>query len=342
MTTVPLVSVIIPNYNHAKYLRSRIDSILEQTFQDFELIILDDCSSDESLAILELYEEHPKVSRFIKNEINSGSPFKQWQKGIMAAKGSYIWIAESDDIANQDFLANTVPILNNNPMTSLVYTDSDIIDSKGNLIGNWREKKNAIFKTDRWSQSYSNFGLNELIYYLLYRVTINNVSAVLFRGKVLDQVNFGMLNSLTNTGDLFVYASALIDTKIQYISTPLNQYRKHESNLTHKNTISGEFFRDALRCYEYILELISHRDLNPNELAQLTKVYCFMLQRFGFNLVNNGKIATLKNIIYKCADKDLFTVNEARRIYLWFKIYDLCLNPFKYRIKKYIKNQLRK
>lgn len=77
---MPTVSVIVPNYCHAPYLEQRIESILQQTFQDFELILLDDCSTDGSREILERYRNHPKVSGIFYNERNSGSPFKQWKK----------------------------------------------------------------------------------------------------------------------------------------------------------------------------------------------------------------------------------------------------------------------
>src|SRR5690606_14670397 len=92
-----LVSIILPNYNHASYLPDRLNSIFNQSYQNFEVIILDDCSRDVSLEILNIYKGHPKVSHFIANEVNSGSPFKQWQKGLKLAKGDFVWIAESDD-----------------------------------------------------------------------------------------------------------------------------------------------------------------------------------------------------------------------------------------------------
>ena len=72
---MPTVSVIIPNYNHARFLQQRIDSVLNQTFQDFELILLDDCSTDGSRSILARSVDDPRV-RIEFNEINSGSTFK--------------------------------------------------------------------------------------------------------------------------------------------------------------------------------------------------------------------------------------------------------------------------
>ncbi|WP_298894549.1 glycosyltransferase family 2 protein [uncultured Psychroserpens sp.] len=102
------VSVILPNYNHADYLEERLDSIVNQTYQNFELIILDDASTDNSLEVLNRYASHEKVSHFIINENNSGSPFLQWKKGLNLATGDYIWIAESDDSCELDFIETHV------------------------------------------------------------------------------------------------------------------------------------------------------------------------------------------------------------------------------------------
>src|SRR3984893_17231816 len=99
----PKVSVIIPNYNHAAYLRQRIDTVLRQTYQDFEVILMDDCSTDDSRTIISEYSSDPRI-RIELNETNSGSTFRQWKKGIALARGEYIWIAESDDYSDERFL----------------------------------------------------------------------------------------------------------------------------------------------------------------------------------------------------------------------------------------------
>ncbi|MCK7589899.1 glycosyltransferase [Subsaxibacter sp. CAU 1640] len=98
------VTIILPNYNHSRYLKERLNSIFDQTYQDFEVIILDDASTDNSVELLSIYRNHPKVSYFIVNKVNSGSPFIQWQKGLQLAKGTYVWIAESDDYCDLNFL----------------------------------------------------------------------------------------------------------------------------------------------------------------------------------------------------------------------------------------------
>src|ERR1700738_1634065 len=111
---MPRVSVIVPNYNHARFLRRRMESVLRQTYRDFEVILLDDCSTDESRSILSEYAGDPRV-RLEFNEKNSGSPFKQWNKGVALASGEYGWIAESDDYADERLLERLVAVLDHEP-----------------------------------------------------------------------------------------------------------------------------------------------------------------------------------------------------------------------------------
>src|SRR5436190_523139 len=121
---MPLVSVVIPNYNHAEYLKQRIDSVLTQTYADIEVIILDDCSTDNSRAIIESYRGHEKISHIVFNEQNSGNTFQQWDKGIQLTKGEYIWIAESDDWCEITLLETIINGLQQNTDCVLGYCQS--------------------------------------------------------------------------------------------------------------------------------------------------------------------------------------------------------------------------
>ena len=124
MTSIsPKVSVVVPNYNHARFLPKRIDSILGQTFQDFELILLDDCSTDDSRSILSRYADDPRV-RIEFNAVNSGSTFKQWNKGVRLARGEYVWLAESDDYADERLLERLVSVLEAEPEVTFAYCRS--------------------------------------------------------------------------------------------------------------------------------------------------------------------------------------------------------------------------
>ena len=133
---MPKVTAVTPNYNHARYLRERIDSILAQTYQDLELIILDDASTDNSREIFQGYRSNPKV-RVIVNEQNSGNTFKQWNFGLSQANGEYIWFAESDDYADSALLETLVDRLDRHPKAGLAVCQSWTIDEDSNRLGNY-------------------------------------------------------------------------------------------------------------------------------------------------------------------------------------------------------------
>ena len=97
---MPRVSVVVPNYNHARYLPERLATIEAQAVEDVELILLDDRSTDESRAVLEKFARETRLPvRTAFNDVNTGSPFAQWRRGAEMATGEYLWIAESDDAA---------------------------------------------------------------------------------------------------------------------------------------------------------------------------------------------------------------------------------------------------
>ena len=132
MTKKPLVSVIIPNYNHAQYLDKRLQSVLGQTYTNFEVIILDDKSTDNSLEVIAKYQDNPHVSQVVVNEVNSGSTFKQWDKGISLAKGEIIWIAESDDWCELNLLYELVKEWNKHENISIARCNYVYVDDYGN------------------------------------------------------------------------------------------------------------------------------------------------------------------------------------------------------------------
>ena len=100
----PYVSVIVPNYNYGRFLPERIRSIRDQTFQDFEIILLDDASTDNSLEILHRWADRLPSAKLFVNSENSGSPFAQWLKGMALARAELIWLAEADDACSHSLL----------------------------------------------------------------------------------------------------------------------------------------------------------------------------------------------------------------------------------------------
>lgn len=254
---LPKVSVIIPNYNHGKFLKKRIESVLNQTFNDFELIILDDCSTDGSKAIIKEYENAAVVKNIIFNEINSGSPFKQWELGIECARGEWIWIAESDDYADERFLESLLSALPKNHNVGLIYCDSVIV-SKDEFSGQrFSSLKNKRFDTTRWSFSYHNNGVDEIENYLLPGGTINNSSAVLFNKDVLQTSNPFDL-SLKYVGDKYAFIKVLMGKDVLYINEALNFYHdpfnaKHRNKMVH-------YFHEQFLVFDYVYKNMEVND----------------------------------------------------------------------------------
>ena len=173
------VTVIIPNYNHARFLPDRLDSVLSQSYQNLQVILMDDCSTDESRVILERYARRDTRIELVYNEQNSGSTFKQWNKGISLASGEYVWIAESDDVAELTFLEKLVNCLDDHPDAGLAYCQSCRIDEDGRRAGIAFVSEDEL-ALDDFYLSGSKLAKN----YMAITNIIPNASAALMRKRV--------------------------------------------------------------------------------------------------------------------------------------------------------------
>ncbi|MDF7810188.1 glycosyltransferase [Hymenobacter sp. YC55] len=249
----PKVSVVIPNYNHALYLPKRIDSVLNQTFSDIEIILLDDCSLDNSSEIIKNYAALDKRIQPVFNTKNSGSVFKQWEKGLSLAKGEYVWIAESDDFAELDFLSTLIPLLDNDESVAFAYSDSRIVNEKGEPIGKISDIKERIFKTDYWDHNYIAEGKTELRRFLSLQCTVNNASAVLFRRSSIEAAG-GVDTSFRYTGDWMMYIKLSLLGKIAYKAACLNNYREHGANASKASEANGNQLYERQKCFAYVYQ----------------------------------------------------------------------------------------
>ena len=237
------ISVIVPNYNHAPYLQERIDSILHQTYQDFELILLDDCSSDNSHDIIESYRSNPHVTQIVYNEQNSGTPFLQWNKGIKLAKGEWIWIAESDDWADLNFLETTMQLAMEHPDCGVIYAMSRYMQN-GEL--KWAPK------CDGTTHLYSGEKFN--CEHLLFGNQIMNVSMMVFRKELYEHVNPESFVNMHLCGDWMCYTQLCKQTHVAHINTLLSYYRVHSSNSSTEAEHEGRTFTEGLDVIDSLAE----------------------------------------------------------------------------------------
>lgn len=236
------VSVIIPNYNHARYLDKRIRSILNQTYQDIEIIILDDKSTDDSRKVIEEYRKHPKVSHIIYNEENSGSTFKQWQKGIALAKGEFVWIAESDDYCETDLLISLIKQIQKHPTCVLAYALSQMVDQQDKFVGNRiRKHRNHFLKGKRFIQRY-----------MCCENPVYNASSAIFSRKAALNIS-PLYMDYKGAGDRLFWIEIAEKGDVAVINRPLNYFRQHPNKVTPRKTLDGTNIMEDKRTFDYLL-----------------------------------------------------------------------------------------
>jgi len=255
----PAVSVIVPNYNHGKYLEERLDSIFSQTFRDFEVIILDDASTDNSIEVIKRYSDRADV-RVIRNDSNSGSPFRQWRKGIEQAQSDLVWIAESDDRCENTFLEALLPAFRD-PNLRLAYANSWIIDSYGNVTGDYLTTNylNDLSPT-KWNRTYKISAEEEINDGLGIKNTILNISSAVFRKPVFENTVFNVMESMRYAGDWWFIVNMICGGTVFYESRKLNYHRRHEASvigdLIKHNRVEG-FYGEIATIHKKVCSLYS-------------------------------------------------------------------------------------
>ncbi len=228
------VSVIVPNYNYAKLIEQRLDSIYAQIYPIYEIIVLDDASTDDSVRCIErAVSNRPVDARLQVNECNSGSVFRQWDKGVRLVSGDLVWIAEADDIAAPEFLSTLIPAFLNEEVV-MAFCQSRQIDGNGNVLSNDYLAYTADI-SDRWKNDHFADGLREIRESLAIKNVIPNVSGVLFdRMALLNALGAAgeALFDYRVAGDWLVYLHVLTQGQLYYSAKSLNAHRRHQSSVT--------------------------------------------------------------------------------------------------------------
>ncbi len=272
------VSVIIPNFNHAAFLKQRIESILNQTYQNFEIIILDDGSTDDSKVIIEFYRGHKNVSEIIYNEVNSGSVFSQWSKGISIASGELIWIAESDDWCENNFLETLVSGLKNNPGCSMAIAQTFCVDEKGSIL---------------WQTHYPHLAAcikgNDFVRErMLKHNSVVNAGMAIFRKACYERVS-NEFRTFTFSGDWLFWIELALLGEVFITGRLLNFFRSHGNNVTSRAISTGKSYKEHLK----LLSIIRNREvINQEDFERLVGFLYkrYLLEKNGFTREENTMI----------------------------------------------------
>ena len=251
----PLVSIIIPTYNRAFYLKLTLDSIIQQTFQDFEIIVVDDGTpNDDNFLLCKQYEK----IRYIKIE-NSGGPAKPRNTGIKQAKGKYLAFTDDDDVWQVDKLEKQVEKLENNPEFGLVHCYCQTIDGNGNL------QDKIIGRPGDPNVKHGNVALRMMGNWTLM------TSSVLIQKNVVDKV--GLFNEkMPPAGeDAEYWIRCSFFTQFYYIDEPLVHYRIHTNNISKDNSSS---FYLSIYMKRVLQEQLLGQRINKKEYKLLISNLC--------------------------------------------------------------------
>jgi glycosyltransferase involved in cell wall biosynthesis len=241
----PKVSVIVPNFNHAEYLLDRLESIYGQTYCNIEVILLDDCSSDASVAILNDYaKRYPAKTICQFNDVNSGGVFNQWKKGLALATGELVWIAESDDYCSPNLLEELVRFFQN-PAVMLAFARTEFVRGTPPVTVWTSEEIFLDLGLEIWQRPFIQSAHAMVKSSWAVKNIVPNASGALFRhpgkSRILDDSQWLQLRMC---GDWVFYLSVIRGGLVAYSPGATNYYRQHSLNTSVNAQVDDLYYRE--------------------------------------------------------------------------------------------------
>lgn len=263
------VTAVVPNFNHARYLAQRLDSILTQTYPLIDILVLDDCSTDESRSIIDSYvKRFPERIRVIYNSENSGNVFRQWQKGHSQAKGDLVWICESDDFCEPTFIERAISTFRD-PSVMLSFGRTQFVNGEGEYftgLDHYREDSEpriwdvrTVRPAAEWFRG--GFGVKNVI---------ANVGGSLWRRFDIPNEVWEEARSFKIMGDWYLYSVIAGGGQIAYEPSAVSYFRIHGSNTSGKSAQSKpEYYKEYARLMTSLKE---RWDIPDNTLERFIEV----------------------------------------------------------------------
>ncbi len=236
-----MVSLIVASYNHAEYLVQRMESLIGQTYQDIEILVIEDCSPDNSLEVLRRYESHPKVKLIVREK--NGGWVAVSNQGIGLSAGEFILFANCDDDCDPRMVERLVNAMQGNPTAGIAFCRSQLVDEHNHVLGDDFVIRERAFRKKCTTDTLI-LG-SEMSRFLLHSCVIPNLSAALIRKNCFAAV--GELSPdyrVCSDWDLFFRIAARYD--VAYVAQPLNKFRQHPTTIrsvTKGKVTYEEFFR---------------------------------------------------------------------------------------------------
>jgi glycosyltransferase involved in cell wall biosynthesis len=263
--THPRVSIIVPFLNPGGFLQDAIDSVLSQTYESWELLLVDDGSTDQSTRVAKMisgnsggrirYLEHP-------GHANRGMPASR-NMGIINSRGVYIANLDADDTWDETFLAEFVSLLDGNPSVAMTFGPMKVWSS-------WSDAEDS----QDWIQSFS-FLPNKIIHppaFLPLMLTgRNDPQGCVFRRTILDEVGL-YEESLEMCEDWALFVKIALKYEILPIGTCHYRYRQHPGQFCRQRHFAGSFHREFLPFLHWLRDYLKTTSCNDREvLAAVSK-----------------------------------------------------------------------
>jgi len=267
----PKVSVLIPSYNYAHYIEEAIDSVLSQTYQNFELIIVDNCSTDNTKEVVEQYIQKDSRIKLVINDVNIGM-YRNYNKALLLANGEYIKFLNADDKLHEKCLEIFVGILDTNKDVSVVTSYRQFFGSKDDILKpKWFgliERKKAIIevlKHGNWIGEPTT---------VMFRK--KNVYSGLFDVTILMFADMDMWLRQLEHGDLYVHNEVL------------SYFRIHQEQGTeYLNSNLDKKLFNSLQLSCYIINSLLFNRFSYDFNQTFKNEYNFLLKKNSNRLIKN-------------------------------------------------------
>jgi glycosyltransferase involved in cell wall biosynthesis len=307
----PLVSVVIPTYNRPEYLKQAIASAIKQTYQNIEIIVSDNCSSENIQAIAASFGD--LRIKFWRHEQNVGMLANQ-QHGFKIARGKYVASLHDDDIWNEDFLAKLVPPLEANSELIIAFCDQYIIDANGIINHIGTEQNTRSYKRDKLAQG---------IYQPFYKIglvdkSIPTAASCVIRNHIVDWDSIP--SEVGGMWDLYLtYLCCISGYGAYYYPERLTRYRAHEQTdtmLSGGRNVQAKIrkAKSEIFCYQVFME-----DTRLEEFRKyFQQKWLEANTTLGIGLLRSEQIAAARPYFWQTLNKQKFNMRTIAALSLSF------------------------
>lgn len=232
------VSVLVTSYNYEKYIKDAINSIKNQTFEDWELIIVDDASNDRSVEIIKKELAENDRVRIVVNDENTGLGLSL-EKAFKYSRGEWIAILESDDTWEPDYLAEKVKVILQNPDAGVVFNDVSMMGES--------DKIQRIINSNRKFLRGKNFPRN-MFYDMNLHNRILTFSSIMIKRELLEKINWKTPSD--RLLDWWIYIQLAYSNKFYYIDKELTNWRIHADSYINKKSSANCTMTNVLAMIE--------------------------------------------------------------------------------------------